>query len=131
LYLPTRQLSSAAQQRILWDRHAQLNRGVCAAHKDVSSGFFLDLFSDCPLNLTVCRSVTILPAISLRGVLKTLVVEGGVTAEMFDAFIEGLLDVMNPYPGPRSVLVIDICPTHHSEHIEEMVEARYVHVLCL
>jgi len=31
----------------------------------------------------------------------------------FLAFLEGLLHVMNPYPAPQSVLVMDNCTIHY------------------
>jgi transposase len=33
---------------------------------------------------------------------------------------------MNPYPAPRSVLVLDNCRIHHVEEAEEMCNAKYV-----
>lgn len=36
----------------------------------------------------------------------------------------GLLEVMNPYPGPQSVLVLDNCKIHHVPGVEEMCEER-------
>jgi len=32
------------------------------------------------------------------------------------------LPLTNPYPGPRSVIVVDNCRIHHSEEIRELVE---------
>ena len=30
---------------------------------------------------------------------------------------------MNPYPGPRSVLVLDNCSFHHSEDVKALIQA--------
>jgi hypothetical protein len=29
---------------------------------------------------------------------------------------------MRPYPGPRSVLVLDNCAIHHAEEVRELIE---------
>ena len=29
---------------------------------------------------------------------------------------------MNPYPGPRSVLVVDNCRIHHNDAIRQLIE---------
>ncbi|KAJ7592105.1 hypothetical protein C8J56DRAFT_1046483 [Mycena floridula] len=33
-----------------------------------------------------------------------------------------LIPITNPYPGPRSVLILDNCSIHHAEAIRELVE---------
>lgn len=40
-------------------------------------------------------------------------------------YLEGLTAHMNPYPGPRSVLVIDNCRIHHVEGVQELCDERY------
>jgi hypothetical protein len=52
------------------------------------------------------------------------IVEGSFNAELFAHFIEGLLDNMNPWPGPNSVIVMDNCRIHHADFILEMIERR-------
>lgn len=32
------------------------------------------------------------------------------------------IPLTNPYPGPRSVLILDNCRIHHAEEIRELVE---------
>ena len=32
------------------------------------------------------------------------------------------LPLSNPYPGPRSVLILDNCPLHHIEEVRVLVE---------
>ncbi|KAI0753031.1 hypothetical protein C8Q80DRAFT_1051168, partial [Daedaleopsis nitida] len=49
----------------------------------------------------------LLPAMSLDGVLHLDIIEGAYTGAHFMEFISGLLDNMNPFPGPRSVIVMD------------------------
>lgn len=70
--------------------------------------------------------MSILPAISLDGIVNLSVIEGGHNAESFSLFIDSTLDYMNPYPGPRSVLLMDNCTIHHAEEVEALVDERYV-----
>jgi hypothetical protein len=48
-----------------------------------------------------------LPALAIDGMLHVKIVEGSFTAELFREFIEGLLDHMQPFPQPKSVIVMD------------------------
>jgi len=32
------------------------------------------------------------------------------------------IPLTNPYPGPRSVLIIDNCNIHHAEEVHQLVE---------
>lgn len=61
---------------------------------------------------------------SLDGILYYVIQHGSHTRESFISFIDGLLDFMNPFPLPNSVLVIDNASIHKSSIIREMVEAR-------
>ncbi|KAF7314744.1 DDE family endonuclease [Mycena kentingensis (nom. inval.)] len=65
-----------------------------------------------------------LPAISLDGILWVSIVEGSFTTEKFEDFIGALLDKMNPFPGPNSVIVMDNCRIHKADSIRDMIEAR-------
>ncbi|KAF9516166.1 hypothetical protein BS47DRAFT_1292961, partial [Hydnum rufescens UP504] len=51
----------------------------------------------------------ILPTLSMDGILHLKIVEGSFNCPLFMEFIEGLLDQMNPFPGPNSVIVMDNC----------------------
>ena len=31
---------------------------------------------------------------------------------------------MRPYPGPRSVLLLDNCAIHHGDEVHELIEAK-------
>ncbi|EUC57295.1 DDE family endonuclease [Rhizoctonia solani AG-3 Rhs1AP] len=74
---------------------------------------------------------SILPALSLNGIIHLDVFPCAVTGAIFNAFIEGLLDVMNPWPRPNSVLVMDNAPIHKTGGIRELVEARGCRLLYL
>jgi hypothetical protein len=72
---------------------------------------------------------SVLPAISLDGILSVSIIEGSFNTESFTDFIDGLLDKMNRFPGPNSVIVMDNCRIHKADTIREMIEARYVTAL--
>jgi hypothetical protein len=55
---------------------------------------------------------SILPALSLDGILHLKVVENAVTGNIFCQFIEDLLPCMNEWPLPHSVLVVDNAAIH-------------------
>jgi len=59
---------------------------------------------------------SILPAYTCNGFMDWMVVKGSFDKELFNFFIETrVLPYCNVYPGPRSVLVMDNAPIHHSE----------------
>ncbi|TFK68634.1 hypothetical protein BDN72DRAFT_748652, partial [Pluteus cervinus] len=64
-----------------------------------------------------------LPALSLDGILHLEVIDRSFTAATFNQFIEGLLDNMNPFPAPNSVIAMDNASIHKSHLLEEMVLA--------
>jgi hypothetical protein len=75
--------------------------------------------------LLMLFSFSVLPALSLNdGILHCDVVEGSFCTESFCRFIEKVLDNMQPYPNPNSVLVMDNCRIHRHPMIEEMICAR-------
>ena len=65
-----------------------------------------------------------LPALSLDGILHLDVLEGSYTSQLFNEFVDGLLDNMNPFPARNSVLVMDNASIHKSLLLQQMVEAR-------
>ncbi len=69
---------------------------------------------------------SILPGLSLNGILHLDIVEGSYDAAKFGEFINGLLSWMNPYPGPNSVIVMDNCRIHKLPWILEMILERFV-----
>jgi hypothetical protein len=82
-----------------------------------------------PLFNTDCSRYSVLPAISLDGVLHLDVITRSWTAEEFEQYIETLLDNMNQYPLRNSVIVMDNASTHHFDGIREIIEARCVMLL--
>ena len=67
---------------------------------------------------------SVLPALSLDGIVALDIIQGSYNAKRFKRFIQGLLDQMNVFPGPRSVIVIDNCRIHKSKAIADMIYER-------
>lgn len=80
----------------------------------------------CILRSCGIYSYSILPALSLDGILHVAVQPKTYTGAAFRTFIDGLLDEMNDYPQPNSVIVMDNASIHKGAELREMIEARYV-----
>ncbi|KIO03989.1 hypothetical protein M404DRAFT_144226 [Pisolithus tinctorius Marx 270] len=66
---------------------------------------------------------SILPAITLDGIITYDIIEGTVDGEQFLRFLkEHVMPFTNPYPGPCSVIIMDNCRIHHGEEIRKLVE---------
>ena len=65
---------------------------------------------------------SILPVLSLDGILAVDIVEGSFMSKKFARFINGLLDQINPFPGPNSIIIMDNCWIHKSEAILDMIQ---------
>jgi DDE superfamily endonuclease len=76
--------------------------------------------------LILCHRYSVLPALSLDGILSVNIVQGSFNQTTFAEFIEGLLDTMNPFPGPKSVIVMDNCTIHHTDLVLDMIRNRFV-----
>lgn len=63
---------------------------------------------------------SILPALTTSGWLDWEVFHGSFNSERFMAFIERLLEQMNAFPGPHSVLLLDNASIHHGEQIRNL-----------
>ena len=64
---------------------------------------------------------SILPALCHEGILNVDIIEGSYDTASFACFICGLLDMMNPFPMPNSVVVMDNCRIHKHLDILEMI----------
>lgn len=69
---------------------------------------------------------SVLPAISLDGILHLDIQDRAYTGAMFNQFIDLLLDNMNPYPQNNSVIVMDNASIHKSPQLRGMIEERCV-----
>ena len=77
-------------------------------------------------SLSISRRFSVLPALSLDGILAVKIIEGSFTTKWFKAFVDGLLDHMTPFPGPNSVIVMDNCQIHRARAVRDMIEERFV-----
>ena len=78
----------------------------------------------CSTDWTPCR-YSVLPALALEhGIIHCEIVEGAFDTDMFYTFISRLLDEMNPFPAPKSVIVMDNCQIHKHPAIVELIESR-------
>ncbi|KLO04691.1 hypothetical protein SCHPADRAFT_840350, partial [Schizopora paradoxa] len=67
---------------------------------------------------------SVLPAISLDGIIECKIVEGSFNTQLFLEFIEDVVSKMNPFPSPRSVIIMDNCAIHKAPEIREAIESR-------
>src|SRR5438270_10249741 len=59
---------------------------------------------------------SILPAYTIHGFITWEVRHGSFTAATFEEFLETkVLPHCNPFPEPRSIIIMDNAPIHHSE----------------
>jgi hypothetical protein len=67
---------------------------------------------------------SVLPALSLDGILYAHITKGSFNTESFSSFIAGLLDQMWSYPSSNSVIVMDNCCIHKAPEIRAMIESQ-------
>ena len=70
--------------------------------------------------LNSCR-YSVLPAISLDGMLECVIIEGLFNANSFAAFVDSLLDSMQPWPARNSVVIMDNCSIHKSDEVRQLI----------
>lgn len=103
-----------------------LNKELALLLKHLSFGVLGMLFSR-----SVCGSLTgfsysILPALSLDGILDITIVNDAINGDIFIEFLRGLVGEMNSYPAKNSVLVMDNVKFHHDSRVADILEERYV-----
>ena len=60
------------------------------------------------------KRYSLFAAVDYQGICHYALIEGTGTAhKLFEYFITSLMHVMNPYPGNRSVLILDNASIHH------------------
>ena len=74
---------------------------------------------------------SILPAISIDGIIHLEVLDNAVTGADFHHFVQNLLPCMNEWPLPNSVLVVDNASIHKVAGIRELVEEHGARLLYL
>ena len=76
-------------------------------------------------NHSNAKRYSLLPGISLYGVLGLDIKEGSFKRPDFESFLKHtLLPRMNPFPGVNSVLIVDNCTIHKGGNIQELCD-RY------
>lgn len=70
------------------------------------------------------KRYSMLPALSLDGIIALEIVEGSIDGDRFSHFIDILLNNMNPWPAPNSVIVMDNASIHKGEEIRQKIEER-------
>lgn len=63
---------------------------------------------------------------SLDGILHLAIQDCPYTAVQFNSFIEALLENMNPFPQPNSVIIMDNASIHKSPELRQMIKDRFV-----
>ena len=64
---------------------------------------------------------SVLPALSVDGYLDYIVFQGSITADLFVEFVEErVLPCCTPYPGPRSVLILDNASIHKDARLQQL-----------
>lgn len=75
---------------------------------------------------------SLLPLLSISGFLRIDTIHGAYNKESFEDWIyEKALPVMNAYPHPNSVLIMDNCPIHDETAIRAMCNERSIRLLML
>jgi hypothetical protein len=70
---------------------------------------------------------SILPAYTVHGYIAWDIVKGSFNSESFlEVVREKVLPEMNPFPGPRSVLIMDNARIHHSE-VCGIISSQFIH----
>ncbi|KAI7964637.1 hypothetical protein MJO29_002735 [Puccinia striiformis f. sp. tritici] len=76
--------------------------------------------------------VTVIPAVSLDGLVCSVAQLGSITRLDFEFFLEEvLIPCMSPYPVRNSVLVMDNARIHHGGRIQEICEANQIVLIYL
>jgi len=66
---------------------------------------------------------SILPMFTVDGYESWEVIHGSYNTELFNAFIKNhVIPRMNPFPGTRSVLIMDNCRIHRNEVLNRRLE---------
>ena len=62
----------------------------------------------------------------MDGIIYTHIKVGGYNGDQFMEWLEGVFAMMDPYPAPWSVLILDNCRIYHVPGVEELCEERSV-----
>ena len=99
-----------------------LHKGIALAIASFLYGVQSKFFIFYGIHGAILTRYSILPELSLNGILHTTIHNHTITSNEFLLFIAGLLDHMQPWPLPNSVIVMDNATIHKVEGIREMIE---------
>ena len=75
---------------------------------------------------------SILPAYCIDGILASHVYHGDINGARFEWFLENeVLPRCNPFPGSKSVIVLDNCSSHHSPGVQQLCALFGVRIVYL
>ncbi|KJA25913.1 hypothetical protein HYPSUDRAFT_133934 [Hypholoma sublateritium FD-334 SS-4] len=90
-------------------------RAVIHEHSNGEHADFVD-------NFVRGERYSMVAAITVEGYVSTRVIPGSFNAaEFYDYVVEQILPDTNPYPGNRSILIMDNCRIHHNLELLDMV----------
>jgi hypothetical protein len=126
LYLLTRVLS-IVERRIVEGHGRSVAGKPHARRSSVADGGM------CPVYIYIYSNAvyrfSVLPALALEdGIIHCDILEGAFDSEQFFIFIDRLLDQMQPFPAPKSVIVMDNCRIHKHKDTLAHIESRYVFI---
>jgi transposase len=84
---------------------------------------------ECQIVLPLKRSKrwSILPALDIKGYIAWRIFQGSINAEIFYEFLrDQVLPQCEPFPGKRSVIVMDNASIHKSQDVRDLCEAHGV-----
>lgn len=93
-----------------------------------------------PINETVIapyvgartRRVTVIPAMDVNGYFAYEVLEGGLTKDYFEWFMEHrVIPLCNPYPHPRSIILMDNASSHRSLRVQALCDQKGIRLVQL
>ncbi|KAF9219458.1 hypothetical protein BS17DRAFT_646892, partial [Gyrodon lividus] len=65
---------------------------------------------------------SVLPAITLDGIIAYDIIEGPVDSQHFVRFLKVHMPFTNPYPGSCSVIIMDNCCIHKTKEVHVLIE---------
>jgi hypothetical protein len=75
-------------------------------------------------NDCLLKRFSVLPTMALNGIIHCDIVEGAFDTKLFYTFISHLLDMMEHFPAPNSVIIMDNCQIHKHPNILELIESK-------
>jgi transposase len=78
------------------------------------------------LKLFISTRYSLLLALTCEGIVYCDIKAGAYDGPSFTLYVENLLQHMNPWPEPQSVLVTDNCPIHHVDEVRYLCDEQCI-----